>query len=203
MLKLKGALVFVVLFFWGCSPSISLRMSRDDLSRTTIDEGVVFGSVQIKVEGKPFRSFFSRSFHDTAWTVKAHNLGKVEIIGGEYSLDVMADGVEVPFIAKLPAGHYHFDYMGSGVSGGMSPMCCIKGCFFVSAGKTSYIGRLVLTLPNYSNTKYFGVGFNIEDAQKEDITLLESEYGDIIANASKELMTEGCGWLRKQGGHVW
>ena len=203
MRRFKGLTVILISLFLGCTPFKSLNMARDDLIKTGLDEGVVFGSIQIKVEGEPFKGIFSSSLHNSSWVVTASNIRKVEIFG-KYSLVVIADGTKIPFIAKLPAGDYLFGDMTSNESRERRVQAFgVKAFFRVSAGKTSYIGRLVLTLPNYTNTRFVGVGCSIEDAENEDATLFGTEYGDIITNAAKELMTVDYGQIRKERRHVW
>ncbi len=200
----RRLLAISVLLLMGCAPSY-LNMTKDELGRIGPNGtfGVVFGSIQIKVEGKPYKRFLSRSLHGTKWRVSTQSINDV---WEEHSIEVIAAGEKVPFVAKLPMGHYHFCNMQETEwEGGKEPVeGLFKGPYFnVLPGKPTYIGRLVLILPNYKSNPYLlGVGVAIEDAQKDDIELLKGEYGDTIANASIKLMVDRSDF-KKTEYHEW
>lgn len=195
MHKLKGLIILATLILFGCAPT--LRMSKEDLSSIGPGEGLVFGSLIIKAE-KPAEGDspgLSKTLDKTKWYIKIENHKDSPVkkflspFGGK-SITAIANGAEVPFIAKLPAGRYQFENLvengwGATLEGYM------RASFNVGSGQNLYIGRLVLTLPNHSNPYWMGVGVAIEDAEEETIALLKDEYGDLLSKTSKELMVEG------------
>ena len=205
MLKRRNILIIIGLILIGCAPS-PLNMTKSDLSKIGSNDrfGVVFGSVQIKVEGKPYRKFLSHSLHNTKWLVSIENNRS---FGPTYAIEVTAAGDEVPFVTKLPVGDYHFlniKEIRSGWGIEREPVKgFVKAFFSVLPGKPAYIGKLLLTLPNYkSNPVMLGVGVFIEDAQEDSAQLFEDEYGDIVHNSTKRIMTEDRGKIKK-GYYEW
>ena len=200
-------LAFFTLVLTGCAEPI-LNMSKSDIRKIESNErfGVVFGAVRINVEGKPFKKVFSHSLHNTQWAVSARMLSEKSSI---YSIEVVAAGDEVPFVAKLPIGLYSFFEMEeTGWTAGQAAKGFIKSYFRVYAEKPTYIGRLLLTIPNHKFPSFNGISMplpvavTIEDAQTDTAGLLEDEYGDIIANSTKKLMVKDFDELDK-GYHEW
>ncbi len=203
-MELRRFFIISVLLFAGCVPP-RLNTTIGDLGKINLDKdfGVVFGSVQIKVEGEPYKKLIIHSLHDTNWHLTIENLYDSNLV---YSIEGCANGKEFPFVGKLPVGSYRFvDMERTGWVAGQRPVKgFIQTYFDVVGGESAYIGRLVITLPNsQSNPMFLGTGVAVEDTQAAAIQLFDSNYGDIFAKSAKALMIERYLWERKKKVKEW
>lgn len=172
----------------GCA---SMNSSKEELRGIEENEGIVVGSVLLTVE--------QGDANESGWAfLKGRKAGELEYSVGisdtgtgfnpfktTYSLPA-TPGKEAFFVKKLPAGNYRMDNIGP--SGFLAPQLSfpLGLSFGVKPQKVSYIGKLVVNLPDR-----IGMGrsfrFSIQDAQLETIDKLRNDYPTIVPNAVKEL----------------
>ena len=112
-----------------------MRMSAADLQTLGTDDGIVVGSFLVK-GGK---DILGRN----RYQLLAKRLGRLFPSG--YAVEADRDGREVIFVAKMPAGDYHFYNLS--LPGVPSVFERTDIQFQVQPGRTIYIGRLVAVFP--------------------------------------------------------
>lgn len=168
-----------------------MQMKEGELNSIAPSEGLIIGSLQIVVEDPPDGklSFWKTSLSKTEWHLELQNknstfLEKMSPVSG-YQISAMAGGEEIPFLTKLPGGTYQFTRIYKG--GWTNFEGSLSESFTVTPGVTTYIGKLVVTLPAE-------VGYSarlstvIEDKQEDTVLLLAKKQGLEITNVSKKLM---------------
>jgi hypothetical protein len=170
----------------GCA---SMTSTKEELRSLGGSEGIVVGSVLLTVE--------QGDANESGWAfLKGRKAGELEYyvavsekgfnpLKATYSLPAIP-GKEAFFVKKLPAGHYTMGNIGP--TGFLAPQVTfpLDLGFEVTPQKVSYIGKLVVNLPN----RILGGGrfeFTIQDAQQETIDKLRSDYPSIVPNSVKEL----------------
>lgn len=174
----------------------SMNSSKEELRNLGANEGVVVGSVLITVEGgdtneSGLASHFARKADELEYSVSISETGsnppKVT-----YTLPA-TPGKEAFFVKILPAGNYKM--VNIRPTGALTPTLALTPTalvfplgpsFNIKPQKVSYIGKLVVTLPNriMMGSPY---QFTVQDAQQETIDKLKNDYPSIMANAVKEL----------------
>ena len=174
----------------GCAPS--LNTVNKDLSENRPDEGLVIGSLQIKLTDeygdKAYKWWIS--IENTEWHFIVNNIETDAVTkffkSGEFKLSTIAGGEETPFIAKLPGGTYRFEDV---YKNGFTAWKGYAGKYFhVEAGQTTYIGRLVVVMPKYPGGYGFGVGYVVESALSETLPKLQARYSKIEGDIKTNLM---------------
>ena len=178
----------IAFLFSGCA---SMTSSKEELRAIEENEGVVVGSVLLTVEqGDANESGWSflkgRKAGELEYSVDISNTGtEFNPFKTTYSLPA-TPGKEAFFVKNLPAGNYKMDRIGP--SGFLAPQLSfpLNLSFGVEPQKVSYIGKLVVNLPDR-----IGMGgrfsFAIQDAQQETIDKLRNDYPTIVPNAVKKL----------------
>ncbi len=176
------ATIFILLLsalLVGCRTG--MRMSAADLQTLGPDDGIVVGSFLVK-GGK---DILGRK----RWKLVAERLGAgagLFSFVSEYAVEADSDGREVIFVAKMPAGTYRFYKI-------VRPFTPLKARtdleFQVQAGRTIYIGRLVLAFPIGWITSFTRFQLNVEDVRATSISGAESEYGVTLSDVLTDLMS--------------
>jgi hypothetical protein len=173
----------------GCAPA--LKTANEDLLEKKPDEGLVIGSLQIKLwdphgdkASKWWTSIENKKWHFIVNNIKTDAVTKF-FKQGEFVLTTIAGGEETPFLAKLPSGKYRFEDV---YKNGFAAWRGYAGKYFhVEAGQTTYIGRLVVVMPKYPGN-WFGVEYLVESALSETLPKLHVKYSDLEGNIQTKLM---------------
>lgn len=180
----SGSCVRVTLFLGlaalllGCKTG--MKMSGEELRKVGADEGLVLGSIRIfggdDVLGRK------------AWDILVEKRGQSMFsTSSDYVLGARRDQDEEVFLTKMPAGEYHFYKL---VQPGFSSFEAeIDVPFEVLAGKTVYVGRLVIEFPEGLITTGSGFRVRVEDARSACVQRAENEYGLPLADAVTQLAT--------------
>ena len=185
-------LIVFVLFMAvvGCAPS--LNTLNKDLTEIKPDEGLVIGSLQIRLtdEYGDKASKYWISIDNSKWYFTVNNIGTDKVTKffkqGEFKLSTIAGGEETPFVAKLPSGTYRFEDVHKN---GFSAWRGYAGkYFYVEAGQTTYIGRLVIVMPKYPGGYGFGIDYLVENALSETLPKLRARYSNIEGDIKTDLM---------------
>lgn len=164
----------------GCASS--MQMSSGDLNRLTATEGIVVGSVQIKggtdILGR------------TGWTLLAQRIrGPMSSLvppGLEYSLNASRGGAEEVFITKMEAGEYRFSKLSQ--HGFSTFTADMNVNFGVQAGKSVYLGRLILEFPPGLLMAGTRVRTLVEDARESTLATARQKSGLSLDDVSTDLM---------------
>ncbi len=170
------ATIFILLLsalLVGCTflPTTGMRMSAADLQTLGPDDGLVVGSFLVK-GGKDI-------LRGNRYQLVAKRLGRLFPSG--YTVEADRGGPEVIFVAKMPAGSYHFYKLRE--TGSLIKRTDIQ--FQVQPGRTIYIGRLVVAFTG----RYSRLTLNVEDARATSISGAESEYGVTLSDVITDLMS--------------
>ena len=173
----------------GCA---TMNSSKEELRNIGESEGVVIGSVLLSVaQGDANESGWSflkgRKASELEYAISISDteagFNPLEVI---YSLPAIP-GKETFFIKKMPVGKYKMDNVKP--TGMLAPTLLTFPLglrFTVKPKQVSYIGKLVMTLPDrISGGSSFD--FAIQDAQLETIDKLGNDYPSIVSNVVKEL----------------
>ena len=95
-------------------------------------------------------------------------------------------GQEKAFVAKLPVGQYFFYSIRQ--LGFSNRLDHIRTLFSVTAGQTTYVGRLVIIYP-YRLSLSADFTVQVDDTQEKTVGALKAEFSDQLANVRKGLMT--------------
>ena len=173
------ATIFILLrsaLLVGCATG--MRMSAADLQTLGPDDGIVVGSFLVKGG----QDILGRK----RWKLVAERL-ETWLFPSGYAVEADRDGREVIFVAKMPAGAYHFYKL---VQPGFSSFRQKTDIVFqVQPGRTIYIGRLVLAFPPGRITILTRFQLNVEDARATSISGAESEYGVTLSDVLTSLMS--------------
>jgi hypothetical protein len=180
-------LLLTLVLLAGCATSA--RMPANKVEQLKPDEGRVIGSVLITVPAQKDPS---------AWAV--FKGGKAESF--TYELFIQSPSLvqnsftknhvvvaqvarEEPFVMELPAGEYEFHEMRR--RGFTHMESRIHKRFTVTAGVTTYAGRMVIEFPERI---MWGTLFmiRVEDVQDQAIASLKEIYGDVFTNVVKGLI---------------
>jgi hypothetical protein len=192
---LVTALALVLLA--GCAPMTS---SKEDADSVSENEGIVLWSVLLTAAKADAEEPGGADFkgEKVGELEYSYSIGVEQMDGQRSSYAVQAiPGREDVVIGKLPAGSYQMRHLeikvmgvGQGLFVGKYRLTTIRTpmaiSFNVKPRKTSYIGKLVVYLPNK-----IGVGRRVDweilDAQEETINQLTGKDASIASNAVKEL----------------
>lgn len=184
----------LVLLLVGCAPA--LKTANKDLLEKKPGEGLVIGSLQIKLVDKygDKASKWWISIDKTKWHFVVNNIKTGAVTKffkpGEFKLTTIAGGEETPFVAKLPAGEYRFEDV---YKNGFTAWKGYAGKYFnVEAGQATYIGRLVVVMPKYPGN-WFGVEYIVESALSETLSKLHTQYSNMQGSIKTNLMRVGYG----------
>ncbi len=186
---LAGALA-VALLMSGCTISHPLNMDPSQVHDLGLYEGIVFGSLRVDIafsegegrgilEGRRAAGF---SYHLTMQEPRPYI--DLRVFPKEWEL-LVSPGEERTFVARLPAG---YNYVG-----GLRPKPFFSGefdilaSFRVTSGEVTYIGRLVLVLPERLNTSskaHVRVEYGLATAQ----AALGGDYGERFESPRVELI---------------
>jgi hypothetical protein len=158
-----------------CACATEMKMTAEELRDLKPDEGLVLGSVRIQ-GGK---DILGRK----GWELVAEKAGG----GPDYSIDASRDGDEVVFLTKMPAGSYHFfKLVETGFSSAEAEM---EARFDVQAGKTVYVGGLVIEFPPGLITLGTPFGMQVADARQACVDRAVKEYAMTLPDVVTGLMT--------------
>ena len=185
--KIYRLIVLVpILIVVGCAPA--LKTTNEDLLEKKPGEGLVIGSLQIKLwdpygdkASKWWISMEKQKWHFIVNNIKTDALTKF-FKSGEFELTTIAGGEETPFIANLPAGKYRFEDVYKNRFRGYAGKS-----FNVEAGQTTYIGRLVVVMPKYPGN-WFGAEYFVESALSETLSKLHTKYSNLEGSIKTNLM---------------
>ena len=128
----------------GCVPmNASLLTTKEELKNIKESEGVIIGSVLINVrEGsKENESSWGEKASEANYLLSMHQ-PKTELLKTYYGI-IVTPGEEKTFIKNLPVGDYVIHRIAKrGLNA--SPKVYLS----VKANKTTYVGKLVITLPD-------------------------------------------------------
>lgn len=181
-----------VLALSGCAPMVS---SKEELQSVAPNEGLVAGSFVINVEKGPenesgWAFLQGRKAGDSEYGVSVNErpsgaIDPAAIFKTTYRFEVKPEQ-EFTFLKKLPAGMYHVSRVEQ--LGFSNLYVSLSKTFTVTAGRTTYIGRLTMVLPDRIRA-YSSVRTKVTDAQDETVGALKKEYGDaLLSNVAKDLM---------------
>ena len=177
----------VVFLLSGCA---SMNSSKEELQGIETNEGIVVGSVLLTVaQGDANESGWAflkgRKASELEYSV-AISESEFNPFKPTYTLPA-TPGKEALFVKKLPAGSYKMSSIGP--TGFLAPTGLsfpLNLRFEVKPQTISYIGKLVVTLPDrISGGRRFE--FAIQDAQKETIDKLRNDHPTIVPNAVRNL----------------
>lgn len=184
-----------LLLLSGCVPS--LQMPIETFSKIEKNEGVIIGSIQMKggedLLGRKSWELSAKTFEteEECKYIKKRSAYRALFIkptcpSSEYSIEVIRDGKESHFVAKLPAGEYHFVCLrGLGFS---SFLRRTDVHFTVQPNKTVYIGRLLMEFPPETITKLSDIRQTVENDKDLTIKSMEKTYEKLVRNAITNLM---------------
>lgn len=207
MLPTLPLVLSFLLLLSGCGGTArSMRAAPSDLRGLPPSEGVAVGSMAIHAgpRGDNTTSLLS-GLKGKKWGVIVTDAKKTETVAGRMALAAMessgvgqlevVEGEEKPFVMILPAGDHLFLSMTRSSLTGTTWTAPLRVPFRVAAGKKTYVGRLVVQMPEKMDTFLglpTGVQYKVlvEDAQEETIGALRKEYGDLLENVERDLMGE-------------
>lgn len=173
------------------SSCASMESSKEELGSIGQDEGIVVGSVLLTLaQGETNESGWAflkgRKAGDLEYEVAFSKKKDSVLPGTTYTLPAIP-GKEAFFVKKLPAGNYQM--VSIGPTGFLAPTLLrfpLDLSFKVTPQKTTYIGKLVVVLPDR-----LGPGgrfrFSVQDAQLETVDKLRNDYPSIGPVALKQL----------------
>lgn len=180
-------LLLTLVLLAGCATSA--KMPAKKVEQLKPNEGRVIGSVLLTVpaqkdpsswawlQGRKAESFSYGLFIQTPSLLPNPFAKTYEVVAKV--------GKEEPFVMKLPAGEYEFKEMKQrGFSNLTSP---IGRRFTVTAGVTTYAGRLVIAFPERMAA---GTAFavRVDNVQDQTIASLKETYGDVFTNVVNRLL---------------
>jgi len=185
----------LLIIFSGCATSMEMRPS--DVKELKSDEGVVFGSILIrKLSETEDMKTSTNEKGGKVWTVNMVDSRKSPVkysLSGADAAVQTREGLETPFVTKLAAGEYRFIEASAQVFAGTLNLP-LNITFRVDPGRTVYIGKLVIEMPQKMDKRVLGIAsgtsftFRVEDSQEATAESLKGEYGEVLEGAVKELM---------------
>ncbi|MGH8611541.1 MAG: hypothetical protein ACREYF_05730 [Gammaproteobacteria bacterium] len=184
-------LMFAAILMTGCAaPMVS---TKEELQSLSENEGVVIGSIlfiaEKGVENESAWAFLrGRRSDDVEWIVSFGELG-LNPFATTYAISAKP-GKEEVFIKKLPPGNYNIQRASpAGFFGLSSNQYVSLAIYFrVAPRQTSYIGKLVVNLPDRIMAGS-PVRVAISDSQEGTVEKLRSEHSSILGNTVKDLAT--------------
>jgi hypothetical protein len=196
MKKATVAVLCILVSIICASCATQLETSKQNLVLERPHDGIVFGSILVKndlPETKkswggllsPLTRVETSSFN---YRLELHK--KIFLGEPTYNLDVELNN-ERHFIFKFEEGEYCTRQLipmmkGSFMAGSLLRLP-IDLCFDVTAGKTSYIGELIIHLPEYLQSG-FGTVTNVVDNKDRSISELEKEQDVQLKETITRLM---------------
>ena len=171
-------------------------MSAEDLKKRKYKDGeIVVGSILIQVN-KSDRGGESRRDKEDDGTDEKGSIYRFVIDNAnigiakkrlleDFRIDVKA-GEEKIFVTKMKRGQYRIHSLIL-LDDEMRIQLPIHQ-YFTAARHTTYIGRLVVTVPSKLDTDS-PVQVHVEDAQKATIDAIRNEYGKYVSDVRKNLMS--------------
>lgn len=192
-LKIPMAAVVLLFFVSGCAPALQSKPS--EISRLAQNQGIVVGSVVIKLRKEDAN--FPLSLADKTWLAEIWRTDEGfftnDMPFAGRSLSLKSDGKEVPFVAVLSPGEYIIKYLTElGVTPNAQVRLRVK--FTAKEAAKTYIGRLVVTIPSEWGSfdglifKKRPVDVVVEDAQSETISALSKEYGSNLGDGVQKAL---------------
>jgi len=177
-----------LILFPGCA---SMSSTKEELKSLAENEGIVVGSVLLVVE--------KGDADESAWAfLRGRKAGELEYsaLVSEIGFNPLKTTYSVPvdpakeavFIRKLPVGSYSIDSLGPSTFSASGLRWTLAISFTVKPRQTSYIGKLVVEIPDRINSGS-AARVHILDAQAETIENLKGEHPSVVANTVKELAT--------------
>ena len=168
-----------------------MASTKEELQSLSENEGVVIGSILFVaakgVENESGWAFLrGTKTDDLKWIVSFGELG-FKPFATTYTISGRP-GKEEVFIKKLPAGNYNIQNASGAGTFGLSSRQYVTIHFKVEPRQTSYIGKLVVNLPDRIMVGS-PVVVNIADSQEETVEKLRSEHPSILGNPVKDLAT--------------
>jgi hypothetical protein len=164
------ALLLLVLATWLVACQTTMKMNREELEDVGPEEGLVLGSFLVK-GGK---DFLGRK----TWDLLAEEDDGSSFpfsTSRDYSIRGRRDGDEAVFLTKMEAGSYHFYKL---VQPGFSNAeADLHVPFEVQAGKTLYLGRLVIEFPDEQVAWGTRFSIEVEDDRQACVERARTEYG--------------------------
>ncbi len=176
----------------GCAKS--MVMSAEDLKKRKFSD-IVVGSVLIKVKQSDQGGESRRDKEDDGTNEKgktyrfiidtAHTGIVKKRLSANYRIDVKA-GEEKIFVTEMERRVYRIHSLIL-LDDDMRIQLPIHQ-YFTATRHTTYVGRLVITVPSQLNTDS-PVQVHVEDAQKATIDAIRDEYGKYVSDVRKHLMS--------------
>lgn len=201
---LAGLLVFVSPFLASCAAP--MNRTPDPGKPLAADEGIVIGSVLVRigvaqdVPAPPVASLFlvpARSLHYSLESGPQRNTRSIveKPIAGELRRSLRIEpGREEVFVTRMAAGpHVFFRLAPQGYEDAAAELG-IR--FTVMPGTTTYIGRVILDLPEKlplgsglpKGLYSLKPGILIEDAEQATLDSIRNSGGSIVGNVATDLM---------------
>jgi hypothetical protein len=191
----KSLIPLLVFLLAGCATSPSLQMSKQDFEKVDSTEGVIVGSVLVEIQESVDESSDSwlkgRKTENFEYQFEVEDLYQNDLVLAglqdpkRYTVKVVP-GQEKAFVAKLPVGQYFFYSIRQ--LGFSNRLDHIRTLFSVTAGQTTYVGRLVIIYP-YRLSLSADFTVQVDDTQEKTVGALKAEFSDQLANVRKGLMT--------------
>jgi hypothetical protein len=161
----------------GCATEMKMR--AEDLRNLGPDEGLVLGSVLIgggkDILGRTSWDLVVNKYRERAWG-NEH---------ADYTIEATRDGDEVVFLTKMPAGNYAFDRL---VQSGLSSAELLIGIpFEVQAGKTVYVGRVLVQFPPGLIDALTKVEVQVEDDKQATVDRAREEFGVSLSDVVTDI----------------
>ena len=165
----------------GCATG--MKMTAEDLRDLGPGEGLVLGSVRIEggmdILGRTSWELVVNKYRENTW-------GNTY---SDYTIEAARDGDEVVFLTKMPAGRYSFERP---VQSGLSSAELLIGVpFEIQAGKTVYVGRILIQFPPGLIDALTEVNVQVEDDRQATMDRAASEYGVALSDVVTDLRNVG------------
>ena len=185
MTRPLSAALALVLVALGCRTS--LDMSARDVARLRADEGIVVGSVLVVTEHAAGAAPMARSSGGPGAEAGSYSLlaRRGEFQGDDGHAITVLPGEERAFVARLPEGDYTFYEVKQTFTRLRAE---IDARFTVREGRTTYIGRLELWLPERMQ-EGMPSGVRCVDAKERDLELLGPEVRALVGDPETRLVT--------------
>ncbi len=181
MRTLAGVLC-VALLMCGCATPYPLIVDPSQAHDLGLDEGIVFGSVRVEIT--PGGERLAGFKYDLIGCVRKHLDGFISFVTSspcdeKWELAVSA-GEERTFVVRLPTGYHRIDGLRAIPtkwydSGGEFD---IFASYQATSGEVTYIGRLVLVLPERLTIWAGGALLRVEDGLATAQAALGGGYGE-------------------------
>ncbi len=201
------AVLAVALLMCGCTTSHPLNVDPSQLHDLGPDEGIVFGSLLVEIAPEGGRFGRRAAGSDYRLTISPARgsvlLTPSAIIREELRVDqqwelLVSPGEERTFVARLPSGYQNVGVLRltskSFWAGGEFN---IQARFRVQGRSVTYIGRLVLVLPERLNA-FTTAHVRVEDSLARDQVALGGDYGELFDSPRVELInviSDSAGYL--------